>query len=166
MRVLIERQPEVSDIGLLIHRLSECPDHQSLEQCTVRPRCQPLDQLAKLAWGRLLGEVRADLHGVHHFLQLGHPLLFRLAVDAVQAFRLREAQRHRRLHVRRDHAFLDETVRVVAHHRVEALDLAVLADARLDLTAAKIERAARIARRFERAVNGVQLAQRRAHGFA
>jgi hypothetical protein len=56
------------------------------------------------------------------------------------------AQRHRRLHVGGDHALLDQAVRVVARHRIETLDLAVLADARLDLAAAKIERAARIAR--------------------
>ena len=40
-----------------------------------------------------------------------------------------------------DHALLDQPVRVVAQYRIEALDPAVLADARLDLAAAKIQRA-------------------------
>jgi hypothetical protein len=76
---------------------------------------------------------------------------------------LASAQRHRGLDVRGDHAFFDQAVRIVAGDRVEALDLAVIADARLDFAAAKIQRAARVARDFQRAVDGVERLQRFAH---
>ena len=108
VRVLLERQTEVTDVRLLIDGLSERADHQSLEQRAVRPRGQALDQLAKFARARLLGKCRAHLQRIHHLLQLGHALLFGLAVHPVQAARLGETQRHRRLHVGGDHALLDQ----------------------------------------------------------
>ena len=61
VRVLLERETEVADIGLLIHRLSQRANHQALEQQTVGPRGQALHQLAKLARRRLFGELRAHL---------------------------------------------------------------------------------------------------------
>ena len=160
VRVLFEREAEVADIGLLIHGLGERADHQTLEHQPIGPRRQPLHQLAKLAGRRLLRERRAHLQCIQDLLQFGDALVLGLTVNAVQAARLREAQGHRRLDIGGNHAFLDQAVRVVAHHRIEALDRAVAADPRLDFAAAKIERAARVARRLQRAVYRIQRLQR------
>ena len=149
VRILLEREAEMADVGLLIDGLGERANHQPLEQQRRR---------AARTAARPAGEIRAGLGArrtsrpperVHDLLQFGHALLFGLAVHPVQASRLGETQRHRRLDVRGDHALLDQAMRIVAHHRVEALDPAVLADPRLDLAAAKIERAARFARRLQ-----------------
>ena len=96
-------------------------------------------------------------------MQLGDSLVLRLAVHSIQAAGLGETQRHRRLDIGGDHALLDQAVRVVARHGEKSLDLAVVADARLDLAAAKIQRTARIARGLERAVHRIQRLQRCAH---
>jgi hypothetical protein len=83
MRVLLERQPEVADIGLLIDGLRKRADHETLEQRPVWARGDPLDQLTKLARRRTLGERRADLERVHHLHELGDPLLLRLTVHTI-----------------------------------------------------------------------------------
>ena len=163
VRILFQRQPEVADIGLLIHGLSQRADHQALEQQTIRPRRQPLHQLAKFAGGRLFRECRAHLQCIQHLLQFRDALVLRLTMHSIQTAGLGEAQRHRRFHIGGDHALLDQAVRVVARHRIEAFDPAVAADTRLHLAAAEIESAARVARRFERAVDRMQRAQRCAH---
>ena len=111
-------------------------------------RRQPLYQLPKFAGSRLLRKHRAHLQCIQHLLQLGNAFVLGLTVHAIQAARLGETQRHRRLDIGGDHAFLDQTVRIVARHRIEPLDFAVAADARLDFAAAKIQRAARVARLF------------------
>ena len=49
VRILLERQAEVADVGLLIYGLRQGAYHQTLEQLAVRAGRQPLDQLAKLA---------------------------------------------------------------------------------------------------------------------
>ena len=163
MRILLERKAEVADIRLLIDGLRQRTNHQSLEQNTVGPRDQPLHQLAKLARGRLLGKCRAHLQRIQDLLQFGHPLLFGLAVNPVQASCLRETQCDRRFDVGGDHAFLDQSMRIVARHRKKSFDGAVAADARLYLAAAKIQRAARVTRALQRAVHGIQRLQRRAY---
>ena len=104
----------MTDIGLLIHGLGERADHQALEQQAIGPRGQAFHQLAKFARRRLLGKLRAHLQRVQHLLQLGDALVLGLAVDPIQASRLGEAQRHRRLDVGGDHALLDQAVRIVA----------------------------------------------------
>ena len=159
MRVLFERQAEVTDIGLLIHGLSQRTDHQALEHEAVGPRGQPFHQLAEFTRRRLLREHRAHLQGIQYLLQLGDALVFRLAVDAIQTPDLRQAQSHRRFDIGGDHALLDQAMRVVARHGVKSLDAAVGADARLDLATAKVQRAACVARFLERAVNGIQRLQ-------
>ena len=146
VRIFLQREAEMSDVGLLIHRLRERADDQTFEQQSVGPRGETFDQLTKLARRRLFGELRIHLQRGQHLLQLRHPLILGLAVHAVQSLGLRGTQRHRSFHVGGDHALLDQAMRVVARDRIETLDGALLADARLDLAAAKIQRAARIAR--------------------
>ena len=164
MRVLLECETEMPDVGLLIHRLRERSDYQPFEQQSVGPRGQAFDQLPKLARCRLLGELRVDLQRGQHLLQLSDTLILRLAVYPVQTFGFRGAQRHRGFHIGGDHALLDQAMRVVARDGIKSLDGALLADARLDLAAAEIQRAARIARMLECAVHGIQSLQRCAHG--
>ncbi len=112
----------MADVGLLIHGLRQRANHQALEQQPSGRAGKPLDQLAKFAGRRLFRERRAHLQGIQDLLQFGDALVFRLAVNAIQAPGLGEPQRHRCFHIGGDHAFLDQAMRVVARHRIKPLD--------------------------------------------
>ena len=165
VRILLERQAEMADVGLLIDGLSERANHQPLEQRAVRPRRQPLDQLAKFARASACSENVAPTCSA--FMTFCSSVTRFSSGWPCTRYRLPALARRSATaasHVGGDHALLDQAVRIVAHHRVEALDPAVLADARLDLAAAKIERAARIARRFQaRRTRAYRFSQRGAH---
>ncbi len=122
MRVLFERQSEMADVGLLIHRLRQGTNDQTFEQRAIRSCRQPIHQLPKFPRTRALGKLCPDLQGVHHLLQLRDPLLLRLAVHAVQTAGLGKPQRRRRLDIGGDHAFLDQAMRIIAGHCIEALE--------------------------------------------
>ena len=148
MGILFEREPEMTDVGLLVDSLGKRADHEALEQQSIGTRMQSVDELAKLARRWFLRKLRADLQGIQHLLQFRDALVLRLSMHAIQAPGFGKAQRDRGLDVRGNHAFLDEAVRIIARHRKESFDAAVVADARLDLTAAEIQCTARVAGYF------------------
>ena len=158
-----QRQAEMADIGLLIHGLGERADHQTFEQQPIGPRAASRSTNWRNSRGvGFLRERRIRPAGGQDLLQLGDALILGLTVNAVQPAGLCETQRHRRLHIGGDHAFLDQAVRIVARDRIETFDRALRADARLDFAAAKIQSTARVARVLERAVHRVKRLQRNA----
>ena len=63
--------------------------------------------------------------------------------------------------VRREHAFLDQLVRVVAHDRHDADDLALHVELELHLHAVEVDRAARLARALQRVEQRVEIGELR-----
>ena len=63
--------------------------------------------------------------------------------------------------VGRQHAFLDQLVRVVAHDRDDANDLALDVEFELHFSRVEVDCAARLARRLERVIERVEILKMR-----
>ena len=163
MRVLAERQPEVTDVLRLVRRLRQRADDHALEHRGVGAALHLLQELGQtLRVERALG-VEQQATGREETLELENPFLVRLRVHPVEPGHLVALQESRSFDVGGDHAFLDQPVRVVARVALELGDAAVRPDEHLDLGRLEVERPALLAPLPQRPVDLVQRLERGQH---
>ncbi len=110
----VSGQAEVANVFRLVHRLRHGADHDRLNEVRFLVTRGPLQHLAQI--GRLDVPIGRQLNveALQELAQLLEPVGFRFAMHSEQRWNAMFLQEARRLHVRGDHAFLDQAMRVVA----------------------------------------------------
>ena len=161
MRVGIQGQAEMPGVlGLVDGHALRAQDHR-LDQADVRPVADLAQQRGEIGRLDLAGWRKLELELAQELEQV---IVLRRRWRLMHAIRGRDAlpeQKLRRLDVRRDHAFLDQLVGVVARLRAELDDLARGSQAELDFGAFKIDRAALLASLGQLLVELVQAVETR-----
>ncbi|TXT23686.1 MAG: Uncharacterized protein FD134_2003 [Gallionellaceae bacterium] len=154
----------MADVLRAIARLAQRTQHHGLQQGSVGAAFHLLEQLGVIARRRHLAAAQLQ---TELFQELAHRFqLFRRRafMYAVQHRVLVFAQEVGGADVGRQHALLDQAVRVVAHHGNDALDLALAGKNHLRFDGLEVNRAALLARLQQHLEQGVQLVDMRQHG--
>ncbi|KAG0924890.1 hypothetical protein G6F32_013749 [Rhizopus arrhizus] len=115
VRVRLQRQAEVAVVVRAVDRQALAAQQHRFQQRGIGAVADLLQQLGVVAGAHLRPRRQAQLELLEEFQQVG-VLGFRwLLVDAVRGRHVARQQVLGRLDVGRDHAFLDQLVRVVAH---------------------------------------------------
>ena len=159
-------QTEVSDVVGTVNSLPQRSQHHRLQQLRIGAVLDLFQQLRIVACVRLVtatqtiaefGQKRAQ------FLELLRSGAF---VHAIQRRLLARLEKLGSAHVRCEHAFLDQPMRVVAHFRHDALDLAVVVEDHARFGGLEIDRTAqrtRLEQEPEQLVEVLQVRQKRFH---
>ena len=153
MRVVSERQSEVSDVGRLIDRLRHRPDHQRLYECALRRVAHALRDRLQVPRGHGLRYAGIDAQcfkGCREALEL---LILRLAVHPIERRNVRLLERLGHRDVRQNHALLDEAVRIVACAQLDGAHPLAGVDDEFGFRRIEIQRTPVAARLVERAVD-------------
>ena len=141
--VVRQRQSEMAAVVRTVHRLLHGAQHQRLDEMSI---VAPLDILAEfgvvLGLDLPAGRTELEIQIIEEATQLFQFVIIRLLVDAVEIRQLVLGQELRCTHVRRDHAFLDDLVRLVAFQRVDPADLLLVVEHDLRLHALEVDGAA------------------------
>ena len=161
MGVFRQRESEVADVERLVKRLRQRADDRVLENARVWPSRDSGQHLLKPRGLQVAADL--EVHAAHRKepLELLDSFLVRLSVDAEERGQLALLEKARGLDVGRDHAFLDQAVRVVARIRADVGDLTRGIDEDLDLGRLEVEGAAAHSLLAERLVDLVQAVQDR-----
>ena len=141
VRVLSQRQPEVADVRLLVHRLRHRAHDQRLDE-------RPLGRVTKTFRDRLqiarrngLGNLRFDPQRSQRRQQLVEFLLVRFAVNAVERRRVGFLELVSHGDVRHDHALFDEPVSIVSGSQLDRADTLGGVDYELRFRSVEVQRA-------------------------
>ena len=118
-----------------------------------------LQQLGVILGVRIVAAAQVQAELAEEVAQLLQLFRRRALVDAVQAGCLWLVQEIGSADVGRQHAFLDQAVRVVARDRDDVLDLALFVEHHLGFGGLEVDRAALLARLVQRLVQLVQVLQ-------
>ena len=118
-------------------------------------------QVRVVLGGRAGAAVEAQAEFTEKLAEVAELLDARLFVDAVQCRHLVAQQVACRGDVGRQHAFLDDAVRVVAHQRHDPGELAVIVETEARLDGVEIDRATFVARGVQQPVQAVEVVQMR-----
>ena len=160
--VVLVGKPEMTHVIRAIHRLAQRTQHDRLQQLRVGAFLDLLEQRAIVLGRRVLAPRQPETELVQEAAQGLQLFGSRPFVNAIQARLLMLLQKRRGAHVRRQHAFLDQTVRVVTLHRNDVLDLALIVEQHHRLDRLEVDRPALVARleqHLEQRVQGLQLRQ-------
>jgi hypothetical protein len=154
--VVLVGQAEVADVVRAVHRLAQRAQHDRLQQLEIRARLDLLEQLGVVLGLRIVAAAQrqAELAEEGCAGSSAFPRTRRF-VDAVEAGLLVLGQEIRGADVGRQHAFLDDAVGVVAHHRHDVLDLALVVEQHLRFGGLEIDRAALAARLVQAPANSL-----------
>ena len=114
MRVVLERQTEMTDVAGLVDSLRHRADHGRRDEPGIGPVADLLQQVAQVLGRDLVGRRQPDAEFAHERAQRLEPVDLRQAVHAIQRRHAIAIEEPRGGHVGRDHAFLDQPMRVVA----------------------------------------------------
>ena len=152
-------QAEVPLVVGAVDRLPERTQHHGLQQAVIGTRLDLLQQRCVILGVRLVAAAEVEAEFGEEAAQRGEFLRRRAFVHAVQRRLLVLVQVIRRADVGRQHAFLDDAVGVVADHRHDVLDLALVVELDLRFGRTEIDRAALGARFQQGAEQFVQRLQ-------
>ena len=120
--------------------------HHGLQKLCIRPVLRTLEQLGVVARMRIVATAQLQPETRQKVAQRGQLLRRRAFMNAIEHRLTPTVQKFRSAYVCRQHAFLDQTVRVVAHDRHDARDLAAAIEDHLGLDGLEIDRPAPCAR--------------------
>ena len=153
MRIVRERETEVSDVRRLIDRLGHCAHDQRFNEGALRGVAHATRDRLQITCAHTLWNPRIDAErpqGRHEPLEL---LVLGLPVDAIERRHLSPLERFGHRDVREDHALLDEAVRVVARAQLDAPHPLARVDDELRFCRIEIERPPAVARLIECAID-------------
>ncbi len=156
MSVCFEAQPEVADIVRLIHCLQHRAHQHGLDQIGVRAIHNGL-QYALVVFGLGLigfGQYQPQLFQVH--AQIFQLVRIGAFMYPVQHRQTGFGQKLRRAHVGGQHTFLDQTMRIVAHHRHNFANLARLAKHNTGFLRREIQRTGQLPGFGQLLINAIQ----------
>ncbi len=156
-------QPEVSDVVGAVDGLAQGTQHHRLNQMAVGTPLHLGDQLGVVA---RLGLVAAAQTQTEFLRKLRRSASFSRVGPSCTRYKRRDLvleQEARRGDVGGDHAFLDQAMGIVAHHRHDALDLAIGPEHDTGFGAFEVDGAARLAGAAHHLVERMQLLQLRQH---
>ncbi|MCY1290883.1 hypothetical protein D9M70_400460 [compost metagenome] len=157
-------QAEVAVVLRGVHRLAEGTQHHRLDQLEVRTALDLLQQRLVVRRGRFaLAAVQGQAEFAEELAQVVQLFLRRAVVDPVQRGNLVLLEELGGGDVGRQHAFLDQLVRVVALGRADFRDLAVGAEDDARLLGLEIDRPAAMPRRQQHLVQRIERVQMRHH---
>ena len=114
VRVVLEREPEVTDVAGLVDGLRHRANHRGADQRRVRTVADLLQQVAQVLRTDLLGGRQPEAELAQELSQCLEPVELGQPMHAIQRRHAMPVEKTRRRHVGGDHAFLDQAVRVVA----------------------------------------------------
>ncbi|VVD93871.1 hypothetical protein PTE30175_01695 [Pandoraea terrae] len=153
------RETKVADILGAVDRLLHGAQHHRLQHRRVGTRLDLRHQLGIVACGGLVAAAEREPLRLQEGAQDIELFTRRTRVNPVQAVLLVPFQEIGRAHVRREHAFLDEAVRIVAGARQDLLDLALCVAHDIRFTRIEFDCATRLARLGEDLVKVIQILQ-------
>ena len=114
VRVVLEREPEVPDVPGLVDGLRHRADDRGRDQARVGAVAELRQQVPQVLGRDLLGRRQPEPELAQELPQRLEPVELRQPVHAVQRRHAMTVEQPRGRDVGRDHAFLDQPVRVVA----------------------------------------------------
>ena len=156
MRVVRIPEREVADVVRAVHGLAQGPQQHRLNQARVGALLHCLDELGIMLRLRLVTAAEGEPHLGQEFAQVAQFFRRRSFVNAIRRRDLVFPQDFRGADIGREHALLDQAVRIVALQGKNALDLAVRVEQDARLRQFEIHRAALHARRVQYLVKAVQ----------
>ncbi len=159
MRIRVVREPEVADVRGAVLSLRERAQQHRLQQREVGTVADAVDQRGVVHRGRLVAAGQREPGAGEEFAQHREFLGRRPLVHPVERGLLVPGEELRRAHVRGQHAFLDQPVRVVARRRNDARDLALVVELQRELDGIEVDGAAPFARGEQHLVERVELRQ-------
>ena len=169
VRIGFQRQAEVTGIVRRVDRQALAAQHHRFQQGHVGTLADLLQQLGEIPWLHLAPGRQAQLEFLEELEQVGVLGFRRPVVHAVRRGNARAQQEPGGLHVGRDHAFLDQLVRIVPLQHAGLGDLTAIVQFEADFGRLELDRAALLARLGQQAIQLVQaldLRQQRADGLA
>ena len=157
MRIVFVGQTEVADVVRAVHRLLQRAQHHRLQQLEIRTLLDFLEQQRIVLGSRIVAAAERQCEFAEKGTQVLQLVLGRRSMYAVQAGLLVLLQKCRGAHVGGQHAFLDDTVRIVAHDRHDVLDLALFVEQHHRLGRFEIDGAALATRLVQRSEQLVQI---------
>ena len=159
MRVVFQREPEMTDVARLIDGLRHRAHDGSRDQQRVGAITDLLQQVAQVLRLHLLGRRQPEAELAQELAQRLEAVDLRQAVHAVERRDVMPVEETRRRDVGRDHALLDQPVGIVARLLDERGDAPVRVELELELGRVELERAAPGALAREAPVDAVQREQ-------
>ncbi|VWC36931.1 hypothetical protein BPS26883_06741 [Burkholderia pseudomultivorans] len=159
VRIGFVGETEVADVVRAVHGLLHRAQQHRLQHLRVGPVADLRHQRGVVARMRLVAAAEREPHAAQERAQVLELLGRRPRMHAVQARMLVALQEVGRADVRRQHALLDQLVRVVALARHDLLDLALRVADDIRLGRVEVDRAALLARGEQRLVDAVQVLQ-------
>ena len=153
------------DVVRAVHRLLQRAQHDRLQELEIRPLLDLLKEQRVILGPRIVAATERQTELAEKGTQVLQLVLGRRSMHPVEAGLFVLFQESRGADVGRQHAFLDDAVGVVAHHRHDVLDLAVLVEQHHRLGCFKINRATFAARLVQRAKQPVEVLHVRQHSL-
>ena len=139
-------EAEVADIVRAVHRLLQRAQHHRLQQLEVRPLLDLFEQDTVILGRRIISPTKRQTEFAEEAAQVLQFLVARRLMDAIQAGLLVLGEEIRGTDVGRQHALLDDPMRIVANDRHDILDLALFVEQHLRFGRLEIYRPALPAR--------------------
>jgi len=138
VRIRLVRQAEVADIVRAVDRLLHRSQQHGLQQLFIRPAAELLQQLAVVLGMRAVAATHAEAELAHKGAQGFEFFRSRPFMDAVQRRMFMPLEEIRRADIGCQHALLDDAMRLVTHHGLNPLDLAVIIEDHHGFTAIEL----------------------------
>ena len=142
VRVVRQRQTEVADVPRLIDRLWHRANHHGLDQTRLFAVGHLSQHAAEILRSKLAVARQGNTEAAQKLLQLIQAVLLGLAMHSIQSRNAVLLQKPRRFHIGGDHAFFDQTMRVVARVFDKGRDLTVGIEAYFQFRRIKVDGAA------------------------
>ena len=161
MRVVFVRQAKVADIVGTIHGLPQRAEHDRLQQLRIGAGLDAVQQQGIILGGRIVPTAKTDAELLEEVAQGLEFLRRRTLMNPVQARLPVALEKSRSTDIGSQHALLDQSVRVVAAHRNDVLDLALRVEQHHRLDGFEVDRTALAACLAEDLEQGVERLQMR-----
>ncbi len=161
MRVRRQRETEMARIARLIDGETLRAQQHRFDQTRIGPLAHFLQKRREIRRLHLLQRRQLQMEFLEELQEILVLRRRRRRMHAIRRRNLALVQELRRLHVCRDHAFLDQLVRIVAMVRAELHDFAGRRQPKFHLGAFEIDRTALLARLGEHLVQLMQMLQLR-----
>ena len=140
MGVMLVSQAEMADIVRAVHRLLQGTQHHGLQKLEVRTQLDLFQQHGVILGTRIVATAQSKAELTEETAQILQLFVTRRRMNAVEARLLVFSQKVRSTDIRRQHAFLDHPVSIVAHHRHNIFDLAELIEDHLGFGRLEVDR--------------------------
>jgi hypothetical protein len=149
----------MADVVGPVARLLQRAQQHGLQERVVGSMLDLQEQFRVVGRGRLVAAGERQCAASEEIPEDRELLGCRPFVHAVQRGMLVPGEKLRGADVRGEHAFLDQLVRVVAHHRHDPDDLALHVEFELHFDAVEVDRPARFAGALQRVEQGVEIGE-------